>query len=182
MQYLAVLVVIFLVRVYSYSLSTQDSASSRIATSFGVTRTSATTRNGESSVSILDLLRPKEVRASLLALAMEIENADTPMLSMGFELAAPAVRAAMRSHPDKVRGKIRDEHMSPKTVVYLMLVNQCGALVNSGRYHSCVNGLLMQGQALVALWQRAATELERTGVWSADESAEYRTVFRQQCA
>lgn len=132
-------------------------------------------------MSIFDLLKPKEVRACLLALDMEIDAADSLMLSIGFELAAPAVKATIRKAPDKVKSKIRDEHMSPKTIVYLMLVNHCGALIASGQCRSTFGGLLMQGDALVALWQRGAAELEHAGVWDAEASKEYRKVFRQQC-
>lgn len=136
-------------------------------------------------MSILDLLRSKEVRASLLALDMEIEAAESLaeglFLSSGFYLAAPAVRAAIRNAPDKVKSKINEEHMSPKTLVYMMLVNQCGMLIDSHQYHNAFGGLLMQGDGLVALWLRGAAELESAGVWSAEEAKQNRAVFRQQC-
>jgi hypothetical protein len=71
--------------------------------------------------------------------------------------------------------------MSPKTLVYMMLVNQCGMLIDSHQYHNAFGGLLMQGDGLAALWLRGADELESAGVWSAEEAKQNRAVFRQQC-
>ena len=130
---------------------------------------------------ILDFWRSKDVRAVLAALDVERRAAGSLFLSLGFELASPTVMAAIRNAPGKVEAKLREEHMAPRTLVYLMLVNQCGSLIQSGVYHNAIGGgLLMQGTGLVALWQLAATELERAGVWGAEEASEYREVFRKQ--
>ena len=134
---------------------------------------------------IFDLFQPPEVRAALATLEIEINAASSEgglFLNSGFTLAAPAVRDSIRKNPGLVKAKISGEKMAPRTLVYLLLVNHCGMEIDSGRYHSGFGGLLMPGTGLAAVWNRAADELEKEGIWTADDARQNRETFRNQCA
>jgi hypothetical protein len=131
-------------------------------------------------MSLLHIFRPQEMRAALLALDIERKNADGLMLSMGMDLAMPGVKKAIKKNPRLLQRKLYEEKVNLNSLLYLMLVNECGFLMQTGRYHSGFGGHLMQGDALICLWHFAADKLEQAGVWSVERSRAAREMFRQQ--
>ena len=119
-----------------------------------------------------------EVKACLDALkAIEAEHSEIAMLGL-----SKKVRGILTKGADQTKISIREEGLSPKGLVWMLVSNVIDPELSYGHHHIYRGVLGMRGKALLALWDTACAKMTSLGVHDAAEEAKEKAYIRRQIA
>ena len=123
-----------------------------------------------------DTFKPKEVKATLLALDMEEEKCNT---NSAFKLIKKDV-SKLICDSEKTVISIKEEGFAPNTLVCLLMTNIISEHIVSCRYHTYRGILSFVGKDLLKLWDYAVNELHQLGHYDDIEADKDRKWIREQ--
>ncbi len=126
------------------------------------------------------LSRPKEVKATLAALGVELEIANGAGHGLALSAIHEDARRAVLGQAELIQHKIRDGGETPDVLALLLIANLCRQRLACGYEHIYRGALSMRGTALLSLWEYVTDALNARGVWSQNAVAENGSILMDE--
>jgi hypothetical protein len=126
------------------------------------------------------LSRPKEVKATLAALGVELEIANGAGHGLALSAIHEDARRAVLGQAELIQHKIRDGGETPDVLALLLIANLCRQRLACGYEHIYRGALSMRGTVLLSLWEYVTDALNARGVWSQNAVAENGSILMDE--